>query len=189
MGHSHRQHHKKANSTLGFLRRNIRFINPPNTRIRNSRVGSILHHRHKQIRASATPCRKIHYGGLQDQRPGMRYVHDKRGEATNTSGEAPIHRAVLLLQSLRGWYQLLPVSSYKRGRNIRAKSYTDFDTTNIVDRSVCLNTRGFIVPASRTEQYRNPFFIRTTIDWNQLSESIVNCDTIKALKSALESRD
>ena len=60
-----------------------------------------------------------------------------------------------------------------RGRNIRAKQYTDFDTTNIVDRSACINNRGYIVPPSKAEQYRNSLFARTTIDLNHLSDQTV----------------
>lgn len=78
----------------------------------------------------------------------------------------------------------------KLGRTICAKSYSDSLCHKhwYIERSVC-NSRGFSVRLSRTYQYKNPFFIRTTVGWNNLRDSTVSCDSIEGFKSPLESRD
>ena len=81
------------------------------------------------------------------------------------------------------------MTSRKPGRNIRAKNFSDFNTINIVSRSVCNNSRGFAVPTCKTDQYKNSFFVKTTLDWIHLSDSFVKCDSVEAFRSALESRD
>ena len=77
----------------------------------------------------------------------------------------------------------------KPGRSIRAKKYTDFNTNNIVNRSVSNNTLSYVVPSHKTDQYKNSFFVRTVLHWNQLDKNIVHSTSVKAFKSALESRD
>jgi hypothetical protein len=99
------------------------------------------------------------------------------------------------------------LTSRKPGRNIRAKNFSDFNTMNIVSRSICNNSRGFTVPSRKTDQYnnainivsrsicnnsrgftvpscktdqyKNSFVVKTTLDWNHLSDSFVTCDSVK----------
>jgi hypothetical protein len=51
-----------------------------------------------------------------------------------------------------------------------SKNFSDFNTINIVSRSVCNNSRGFTVPFCKTDQYKNSFFVKTTLDWLEPSE-------------------
>ena len=81
------------------------------------------------------------------------------------------------------------LTSRKPGRNIRAKHFSDFNTINIVSRSVCNNSRGFTVPSCKSDQYKNSFFVKTTLDWNHPSDSFVKCDSVEAFRSAFESCD
>ena len=81
------------------------------------------------------------------------------------------------------------LSPLNSGRTIRANSFSDYTTCNIVERSACHNTRGYSVPTSRTDQYKNSFLRRTSIDWNHLCDSIVFCDSVEGFKSTLNSRD
>lgn len=76
----------------------------------------------------------------------------------------------------------------KPGRTIRAKPYSNTYFTNIVEHSVCHNSRGFSARPSRTDQYKHSFFIRTAIDLNHLCDPAVLCDSIGGFKSSLESR-
>ena len=83
------------------------------------------------------------------------------------------------------WY----LTPKRQGRSIRAKVYEGFNTTNTVDRPACVNSQDFNLPPSKTDQYRQSFFIRTALEWDHLSDSIVNCDSVEDFKLALESRD
>ena len=44
-------------------------------------------------------------------------------------------------------------------RQIRSVKFTDCVAQNIIDRQVTNNTRSFAVPVSKTNQYRNSFFV------------------------------
>jgi hypothetical protein len=44
-------------------------------------------------------------------------------------------------------------------RQIRSVKFTDCVAQNIIDRQVTNNTISFVVPVSKTNQYRNSFFI------------------------------
>ena len=65
-------------------------------------------------------------------------------------------------------------------RQIRFVKFTDCVAQNIIDRQVTNNTRSFAVPVSKTNQYRNSFFVDTIVSWNKLPEDtscakIVEC--------------
>ena len=74
-------------------------------------------------------------------------------------------------------------------RRIKARTFTDCVTNNPVQRSACTNNRAFIVPESRNEQYRESFFVQTVIDWNHLSDKLVNAKTLTSFKEALAKED
>ena len=196
---------KKANSTLGFLRRNLRSCPSSSRRsVYVSLIPPILeygtvvwdpYYTTDIIKIERVQHRAARFitGDYKTRDPGCVTCKIKDLKLPTLQERCRDIRLSYYYIVVEGLVPAIPPKNYlsarKRDRNIRAKSYTDFDTTYIADRSACLYTRGFIVSASRTEQYRNSFFIGTTIDWNHLSDSIVNCDTIEAFKSALESRD
>ena len=40
------------------------------------------------------------------------------------------------------------------------------------------------IPDSKTEQYKNSFFVRTVADWNKLEDTVVTADSVTAFSSA-----
>ena len=70
-------------------------------------------------------------------------------------------------------------------RQIRAKQFKDCISTNTVQRSSSNNDRTFIVPNTTCNQYRDSFFVRTVMDWNQLDNKIVTVDTVGSFKRAI----
>ena len=46
---------------------------------------------------------------------------------------------------------------------IRSVKFTDCVVQNIIDRQVTNNTISFVVPVSKTNQYRNSFFVDTIV--------------------------
>ena len=70
-------------------------------------------------------------------------------------------------------------------RNIKAKTYTNYVTNNIIDNQVRNNQRPAVIPTSRTEQFKNSLFVRTTIDWNHLEDKVVCATSVEEFKTAL----
>ena len=74
----------------------------------------------------------------------------------------------------------------KAGRMIRPRHSTaDYITQNPVENYIRNNDRCFVVPHCHTEQYKQSFFPRTTIAWNQLDNSVVHSSSTETFKTAL----
>ena len=73
----------------------------------------------------------------------------------------------------------------KSKRQIKAKSYSDYETQNIVKRHQNLNNKCFQLPKSSNSAYKNSFFPRTISEWNELSDSVVNAPSIETFKNRL----
>ena len=61
----------------------------------------------------------------------------------------------------------------------------DFKTTNIVQNHARKNVQCYVVETTKTPAYRNSFFPRTIINWNNLEEDTITSDTIAAFRSKL----
>ena len=66
-------------------------------------------------------------------------------------------------------------------RQIRSVKFTDCVAQNIIDRQVTNNARSFAVPVSKTNQYRNSFFVDTIVCWNKLPEDTARAKTVVQL--------
>jgi hypothetical protein len=73
-------------------------------------------------------------------------------------------------------------------RQIRSVKFTDCVAQNIIDRQVTNTTRSFAVPVSKTNQYRNSFFVDTIVSWNKLPEDTARAKTVECFKEALPTR-
>jgi hypothetical protein len=98
-------------------------------------------------------------------------------------------RLIIFHKVVEGQIPAIPpheyISHQKPRRHIRARTFQDCETTNIVNSQVRNNTRAVVVEHSNTEQYRNSLFIRTAIDWNHLENSLVRAKTTEKLKGLL----
>ena len=106
---------------------------------------------------------------LEDRRRNIRLAYFYKvvegGGTSNTASEIP--------------------DKQKTRKKHSSKNFSDFNTINIVSRSVCNNSRGFTIPSCKTDQYKNSFFVKTTLDWNHLSDSFVKCDSVETIRSAI----
>ena len=97
---------------------------------------------------------------------------------------------ILMYKVVEGLVPALPASRFTKParpkRRITPKCFQDFNTTNLVNKHVCNNSRGLTIPDSRTPQYENSFFVHTTVHWNQLPDSVVHASSVEAFKSALQ---
>ena len=68
-------------------------------------------------------------------------------------------------------------------RPIRATTkFKDFITSNVVEKHQTLNSRPYKTISTRTDQFKNSFFPRTVIDWNQLPDDAVQATSTEAFK-------
>jgi len=68
-------------------------------------------------------------------------------------------------------------------RRIKAKNYSDCVTNNVVQKHQNIHSKCFQLPPSVNTEYRNSFFPRTIVDWNQLGEVIVSAESVDTFKS------
>lgn len=74
-------------------------------------------------------------------------------------------------------------------RKIIPKINPNSETVNIVEK-VCINhSNCFKTKNSKTQQYKNSFFVKTINDWNALEEIAVCVRTVESFKTALTGRD
>jgi hypothetical protein len=70
-------------------------------------------------------------------------------------------------------------------RQITPKKFDNCISTNIVTRQSRINSKSVKVPEAKSEQYKNYFFVRTAIDWNNLEDNIVQSKTTEDFKTAI----
>ena len=192
---------KKANATLGFLRRNLRNV-PQECRKTAyiALVRSIMEYgatiwnpyqkgdidKLERIQSRAIRFIKKDYTSRD---PGCITKMRKELELETLEERRTSLRLVLMYKVVEGLVPALPSEHFirfnKAKRTIKAKTYKDCETTNILEKRVCNNSKSIIIPDSKTTQYRNSFFVETTIRWNHLPEDTVCAKSVEAFKSAL----
>ena len=191
---------KMANSTLGFLCRNLRRW-PPVC---------------KQQAYISLVCPLLEYGAVVWD-PTWRKIltawkrHNASQHASLLATSSQTHRAVSP-DSLRGravyhhcnsdasifaWFSslgcveglvpALPPQDFlqpqKQGRLIKPVIKSDFQTTNVTNRYARNNNRAYVVPHCGTEELKN--FIWAAADWNQLDNNIVHSQNEVTFKTKL----
>ncbi|KAL8601099.1 hypothetical protein ACOMHN_040800 [Nucella lapillus] len=179
---------KKANSTLGFLRRNLR--NCPQASKKTAYTAFV-----RPILEYAGVVWDPHYEGDTEklkiiQHRAARFI--KGDYKTREPGCVTAMLADLELQSLQDRHRdqrlsylnrvvegsFLPPDQFIKQhktdkRRIQPKRFKDCVSKNIIERKARKNSRTLEVPPAKTEQFRNYFFVRTVTDWNNLSEEQV----------------
>ena len=78
---------------------------------------------------------------------------------------------------------LTPVRQSKR--RITPKHFKDFKVNNIVEQYSVKNSKCFTPIQCKTQLYKNSFFPKTLIEWNNLEESVVRADTVDTFRSTV----
>jgi hypothetical protein len=192
---------KKANSTLGFLRRNLHRC-PTSCRrgtylslIRSSlEYGSIIW----------DPYNKKDINTLEQvQRRAARFITgDYRSRKTGcvqrlltrlklpTLQDRRQHlRLVYFYKVVEGLVPALPSENFLKplgsSRLVRSTRNNDFVTTNPIENYTRNNNRCYTIQPCKTDQFRNSFFIRTAIDWNHLDDNTVNSGSLASFRTIL----
>ena len=193
---------KRANSILGFLRRNLRSC-PPSCK-KNAYLslvrpvleyGSMIWNPYlkqniNKLEKTQRMAARFITGDYKSRTPGsmtkmlkdlsLPSLHDRRREL----------RLSFLYKIIEGLVPAIPSAEYltphKPGRKIRPKQRNDYESSNTIADHVRNNSRTFLVHRCRTEQLRQSFFVSTVRDWNQLDERIVGCASVESFKKLIQ---
>ena len=193
---------KKANSTLGFLRRNLGRCptvckkNAYMSLVRSSlEYGSVVWDPYyqkdiDQLERVQRGAARFITGDYTSRTPGSVKKLLKKLDFQTLQERRKQLRLVYFYKIVEGLVPAIPCEKFlvreKTGRQIRSTQSKDFITQNPVENYVRNNNKSFkIKPCTVTEQYTNSFFIRTTIEWNHLSDQIVNAQSVPCFRAAI----
>ena len=95
-------------------------------------------------------------------------------------------RLVILYKVMRGMIPAINADEFliplRNKRNIKPRLCSDFQTTNFVQRYSVNHTECFKIPESKSDQFKNSFFVRTVSDWNQLEECHIRAETVNGFR-------
>ena len=99
-------------------------------------------------------------------------------------------RLTALYKLVDGHIPAMPPKSFlmpadRNWRRIRPTTFKDCSYDNTIARQEIRNSCGLKIPDSKTEQYKNSFFVRTVADWNKLEDTVVTTDSVTAFSSAV----
>ncbi|KAK7105620.1 uncharacterized protein [Littorina saxatilis] len=192
---------KKANCTLGFLRRNLQRCPP---RCRQQAYLSLVRPLLEYGAVVWDPYLKKDIDCIERvQRKASRFITGDFRSSTPGSvtrllektGLQPLQqrrqqlRLTFFYRVVEGLVPALPshqfLTEQKQGRKIRPVRHPDHHTSNIVSQFSRNNSRPYSVPQGRTDQFRNSFFVKTAQDWNLLEDNTVTSKSIGIFKAKL----
>ena len=102
-------------------------------------------------------------------------------------------RLTTLYKTVKGHIPAMPPENFlmpaDRNRRIihptTFNQFKDCSYDNTIARQEIRNSCGQKIPNSKTEQYKNSFFVRTVADWNKLEDTVVTADSVTAFSSAV----
>ena len=192
---------KKANSTLGFLRRNLKYCSEDCKRLAYiSLVRSTLEY--GAVVWDPYQSRDI-IAVEKVQKQAARFIkndYKSRFEGCVTLMLEDLKlptlqqrrlesRLVMLYKVVWGMVPAINAGEFliplRNKRNIKPRLCSDFQTTNFVQRYSVNHTECFKIPESKSDQFKNSFFVRTVSDWNQLEECQIRAETVNSFRQAV----
>ena len=80
------------------------------------------------------------------------------------------------------------IRTSRNKRQIKPKSHQDCYSSNIISKYALNNSEWYKVPASNTDQHKNSYFVKTTSDWNCLSDTHIRAETVNGFKTAVDTQ-
>ena len=193
---------KKANSTIGFLQRNLK--NCPQSCKRMAYLslvrsvieyGAILWDPYLQKDVSAleqVQRRALRFisGDYKTRSAGFMTKLQQKYALPNLQDRRKALRLTFMYKIVEGLVPAIPPEQFinfnKPGRQIRPnRKFHNYDSKNTIDSFIRNNSKTIKINIGKTEQYKNSFFNRTAIDWNSLDDSIVKSKTLESFKTQI----
>ena len=196
---------KKANSTIGFLRRNLKSC-PQDCRKSAyiSLVRSVLDYGsiiwdpylsrdiEKLERVQRQAARFI-TGDYHSREEGSVTGMLDMLELETLQRRRSMCRLFFLFKVVEGLVPAINPEEYlkpqKQKRRIKPRTYENFKSVNIVEKHSVNHDRGYEIEQCHSEQLKNSFFIKTIIEWNHLEQEVVHAETVEGFKTLLNHRD
>ena len=192
---------KKANSTMAFLRRNLRHCSEDCRKLGYiSLVRSIMDYGaiiwdpflqkdiDKLERVQRQAARFI-TGDYKSKFPGFMTETLEKLELPPLQDRRRSSRLIFLYKIIEGMVPAINPEEFitftSKKRIIRSRKNPEYTTTNIIDKYTVNNDKGIQIKHLKSEQYRNSFFPKTSVDWNHLDTGTVHADTVEGFKAAL----
>ena len=193
---------KKASSTLGFLRRNLRNCPPDNRRtafialVRSTlEYGAAVWDPYMQkdidkLERVQRQAARFIAKDYRSREPGCVTRMLQQHQLPPLQTRRKLARLNTMYKVVGGHIPALPFDSflaYERAnrRRIKPTRYQDFVTSNPMERYAINNSKGLKVPHASKEQLKNSFFVRTTIDWNELPNNVISAPSTDAFATAV----
>ena len=195
----------KANSTLGFLKRNLKHC-PQDSR--RTAYLSLVRSTLEYSSIVWDPYLQKDIGKLEKvQRRAARFItgdYISRDEGCVsqmlTSLNLPplqerrkANRLIFFFKVVEGLVPAMQSHDFLtpvRGKRlVKAKQYTDCISKNIIDNHVTNNSKCFKPVQCNSDNYKNSFFPRTIIDWNHLDDKLVRAETVDSFRKAVHHWD
>ena len=193
---------KRANSTLGFLRRNLSHC--PQDCKRNAYLALVrssleygaaiwdpyLKTDIDKIERTQHIAARFITSDFKSREPGCVTKMLKDLELPPLQDRRKHIRLVLMYKVVEGLLPAIPPSEYltprRPGRAVKPTKFRGCESKNPVERQVTNNTKSFVVSRGKSDQSTNSFFTRTVLDWNHLDDNTVCVDTVDQFRSAVK---
>ena len=169
---------KKANSTLGFIRRNqkncpfecrkLAYISLVRSTLE---YGSVVWDPYiNAIEKVQRQAARFITKDYKSREPGCVTSMLDRLNLPTLQQRREIDRLVYMFKIVGGTVPAINTDEYsiqqRAKRHIKARQFGNFQSSNIVEKSVVHvnNSKGYIVPNSNTEQFRNSFFFCNSME-------------------------
>jgi hypothetical protein len=195
----------KASSTLGFLKRNLKHC-PSSCRktaylslVRSTlEYSSIVWDPYLQgdinkLEKVQRKAARFISGDYKSREEGCITRILKQLELPTLQERRQMARLTFFYKVTEGLVPAMPIDTYLtpiRGkRQIRPKTFSDFTTVNLVERSAINHTKCFRPVQCNSDIYRHSFFPKTIIEWNNLDSSVVYAKSTDSFKRAIQKCD
>ena len=197
---------KKANTTLGFLRRNLKHC-PESCRktaylalVRSTiEYSSIVWDPYLQkdiskLEKVLRQAARFITGDYSSKDQGCVTRMLDRLKLPSLQDRRKANRLVFFYKVVGGLVPSLPSHVYltpfrPNRRRVAVKKVADFHTDNVLDSFTTNNTKCFKPYQCKSEIYKHSFSPNTVVDWNHLDESVVHAKTVGCFRAAVHQRD
>jgi len=197
---------KKANSTLGFLRRNLKHCPEP---CRKAAYLSLVRSTLEYSAIAWEPYLQKDIARLEKvQRQSARFITGdyttrdpgcitrmlQRLKLPSLQDRRKANRLIFFYKVVEGLVPALPSQNFltpvrANKRRVAAKNFKDYTAENIIANQTTNHSKCFKSIQCNKDNFKNSFFPQTIIDWNRLDDSAACAQSVDCFRGAVLQRD